>query len=80
MLPLEQSSTHILFLPIFLWSLLFSHRRQHESEQGRELLDREHLIDNEADRNRHARLMNRLNKLDLAIFKVDSTILLMEHF
>jgi len=55
-------------------------RRAHETEAGRELLDREHLIDNESDRNKHAALMTKLNKLDLAIYKVDSTILLMEHF
>ena len=49
-------------------------------ELGRELLDREDCIDNEADRVKHARLTNKLNKLDLALLQVHSTVLLMEHF
>jgi hypothetical protein len=55
-------------------------RRAHEAEGGRELLDREDCIDNEADRVKHAQLMHRLNKLDLALLQVHSSVLLMEHF
>lgn len=56
------------------------HRRAAEAEKGRELLDREDCIDNEADRVRHSQLMHKLNKADLALLQVQASVLLMEHF
>jgi hypothetical protein len=55
-------------------------RRGFEAEKGREVLEREDCIDNEADRQRHAKLTHRLNKLDLALLQAHSTVLLMEQF
>ena len=37
-------------------------------------------FDNEADRQRHAKLTHRLNKLDLALLQAHTNALLMEHF
>jgi len=63
-------------------------RRSHEADKGRDLLEKvaavgvggEQALDNDLDRTRHGVLMSRLNKLDLAVLKADSTLMLMESF
>lgn len=74
----ERERYLISLLIIVFFSLVQSYfSRAFESEKGREVLEREDCIDNEADRLRHAKLMNRLNKLDLALLQAHSTAMLM---
>ena len=56
------------------------YRRRHELDKGRELLACGRVPDNPLEKQRHDRVMHRLNSLEMGLLRLDDTIMLMECF